>query len=610
MDETLSVVRQLPEVSIMTPTSLNRLAEWDAAAVALADRAEELAHATSTFADTTYVDALKSRRNQLVIGRRGTGKTHLLRRVAEDYLTDFDRLRVVPILIDGSALRQEALRPSDDPQFIALSIYVEFVKALAAQLYELVTARLPTGFWDRFFPSQSARAAAEATELATTLHTLLTTGEVRFIPAGAGTMEAKTLHEAATSVTAGIRASISDPRSLGWSVDLGASHDRTTTDSAMTLRTVQGQVILPFSQVTKTIERLLSLLGKAKLSILFDEWSDVDHDIHVQPYLASLIKRTLSPSMYLKLACIPIRTQLATYVTPQSPIPIGLQRGADIHGEIDLDAQVFIGNDVSQFLPFMALVLKKHMGAVLDWVAQMDMIEFDRFLWSDVFVDQETYSECCQASAGVPRDFINVFRSATAHKLRRAGTSIAKPDIRQAAIMLRNEKRANLPKSSPEIMLLNRIYRTVSEKQKTYLFLVREEYSDYPAMELLWVERLIHRTPIVYRDKSTSQRYFYYLIDYGECVDLADETALQEGAAITAVIRNSIGQFVPPKWLEEEGQAALEDLPGIIAFITRFRQVLEEPAGRLTPAPEDIIVPDSVFVDMVHPSGLPNRSTQ
>jgi len=94
-------------------------------------------------------------------------------------------------------------------------------------------------------------------------------GQVRFMPTGAQ-----------------LSAKPSDPRTLGWAIGADLSASTMKKLSSSTTRKIRGEVILPFNVVSNELRALLSLLGDATLVGLFDEWSEIDKDLPVQPYLA------------------------------------------------------------------------------------------------------------------------------------------------------------------------------------------------------------------------------------------------------------------------------------------------------------------------------------
>jgi Cdc6-like AAA superfamily ATPase len=591
----------------MSEKTRNRRTEWNSVAVSLPFRAEELQDATEAFADTIFIDTLKAKQNQIVYGRRGTGKTHLLERLKEEYISKFEEYRSVPIFVNGSHLRQEVNLIIDIPSIIALSLYVEFIKTLVFQLHEFIDSQLDPGFWDKLSFGKQTQTAERAQSIAKELYQLIQKGEVRFLPAGEASDEIQTLNETAAKVSAGASLNLSDPRSLGWKAEWGASAGKETKQSGIELRKMKGQVILPFSQVSAKIQELLTLLGGASLVVLFDEWSDLDRDLNAQPYLADMIKRTFSSitQMHVKLACIPIRTLLATPITIDKPIPLGYEEGDDISADVDLDSIVYIENDMQQFLPFFLVLLKRHMGLYLEWVKLMSMPNFETFVFNEVFNGIDVYSELCQASMGVPRDFLYLFRRSTSKQVAQGQPKIQLFHIRSAALDLYKSKETSFQTGSQELSIVDEIYRNITAKHKTYFFLLSDELVQHPATRLLWAERLIHKMPISYYDMDTHTRYIYYQMDYGKFVDLLSAEAAAKGEKEGRKWATSILDFTPPTWLKiafsilplelvpkDKAETILSQLG---SSLERLKALMNEPSGSLAPNPKDIIVDKAIF---------------
>jgi hypothetical protein len=465
----------------------------------LSTNAESLTDPFGTFVETMFPEVLRAKQHQTVYGRRGVGKTHLLRRIEVGLRESFERDRCLPVYLNGSQLSQEVALVSSDPALVALAVYVQAMQQLASRLHEFITHLNETTFWDRTFSSKKAQVASRADQLASLLRNTLTSGQVRMLPKGVVSDESATLAETSKSASAGLSAKLSDPRTLGWAVSGSIEGSSRRTISESTSRRINGEVILPFKQVAAYIFDLLSLLGGASLVILFDEWSDVDKDLNVQPYLAEMLRRTSAavPSMYLKLACIPGRTVLATPVSTSSKTVLGLEEGDDIHSDVDLDSIVFATESLQQIAPFFIAIVKKHVGTRLPWVNTSTYADFDLFMTTKVFEGPPSFVELCQASGAIPRDFMNIYRKATsAHaNLAKADPSVAPIgllQVRQASRAVYQSKRASFGKAAaPQLRLLDSIYRRIYVGKSSYFFLLSEIRAEDDLIQTLYMEKLI-----------------------------------------------------------------------------------------------------------------------
>ena len=485
--------------------SKEMLANYDSIVTQLATRAEDLTDLDGTFVETIFPEMIEARQHQIIYGRRGAGKTHLLRRVELRLRDSFIEGGIFPVYVNGSQLSQEISIVSPDPATVALAIYVQLMQHIGAEIRRFVEKLNQANFWDRIVGGKKTQTAKQADAIATVLEESLTSGQVRLLPAGEVSDEATTLAE--TSKNSSLGASIKlDPRSLGWAVKAGTGAEKNAKSSSLITRKIHGEVILPFAQVSSAFGRLLELLGKASIHVLFGEWSEIDKDPEVQPYLAEMLRRTVSavPGMYLKLACIPGRTTLATPITEEVKNPIGLEEGDDIHSDVNLDSIVFAGESLDQIVPFFMAMIKKHVGERIDWVRYSTFAHFELFLTSMIFSGKLPFVELCQASGGVPRDFINIYRAATINTANIVKSSQARPPfelmtVRMAAKGVYQSKRASFGRStSPQLRLLDRIYKEIYVKKHSYLFLLTEESAEDDVVQTLYMEKLIHRLPATY----------------------------------------------------------------------------------------------------------------
>jgi len=412
------------------------------------------------------------------------------------------------------------------------------------------------------------------------------------LPAGEVSDEATTLAETSRSASLGASLKLTDPRSLGWAVKAEAATARSRRSSSLTTRKIQGEVILPFSQVSSGLSRLLELLGQTSLYILFDEWSEIDKDPQVQPYLAEMLRRTTSavPGMYLKLACIPGRTFLATPITTDTRNPIGLEQGDDIHLDVDLDTIVFASETLDQLGPFFMAMIKKHVGEKVDWVQGASFEDFESFLTTAIFQEMPPFLELCQASGGVPRDFINIYRAATTEAANIARSSGDRPPfylatVRRAAKGVYQSKRASFGRStSPQLRLLDSIYQEVYVKESSYFFLLSEESAEDDIVQTLYMEKLIHRVPATYYNPDDDRRYQYFQLDYGTTIDRLVANAGEDARA----------SYEGSVWarLASLGGKWLTDAVGELTVLLAPTLVLSKEAGRLDKEPREIIFPD------------------
>ena len=579
------------------PLSRAMIVDYDLVVAQLATRAEELTDFYGTFVETIYPEMLQARQHQIIYGRRGTGKTHLLKRLEARLRETFAETRILPIYVNGSHLTHEIRTVSSDPVTVATAIYVQLMQHITGAIRAFVAELNQANVWDRVVAGGKSHPERQATTIAAELAETLISGQVRRLPSGEVLDEATTLLE--TSSKSGIEASVrADPRTLGWALKAGTASERNARSSSTSTRKTHGEVILPFSYVSSRLESLLELLNEASIHILFDEWSDIDKDQQVQPYLAEMLRKTTSavPGMFLKLACIPGRTSLATPITDNIRNPIGLEEGDDIHADVNLDQIVFSGNSLAEVVPFFMAMIKKHVGEKIDWVRHASPTYFDTFLTTIIFDGKKPFLELCHASGGVPRDFINIYRRATAliSGSAQAGQDRRPLDVlkvRIAAKTIYESKRASFGarSGSPQLELLDEIYRAIYVKKGSWHFLLSEERAESDDIQMLFTEKLIHRLPLNFYNSADDRRYEYFQLDYGTAIDrlmsdAADGAAASYENSAWAQLGERGGKFLS-RALDDEVSRQRVAYEAIITALD------EAEPGRLDIKPRELIFP-------------------
>jgi hypothetical protein len=522
------------------------IASWDRTVSTLPSRAEQLqdaAAAAAAFTPTVFLDSLLQAKDQIVYGRRGTGKTHLFRCLEASYdPAELVQHRTIVVYVDASHLSADAYGARPLPKIVALDIFGQLVKKIAIELQTTFTTRIDPSRLERALGTGKAKQVSAARKRATLLSQLVETGEVHYLPMGEASQTTKSLHEAARDAKGRASVSFTDPHTFG--VRIGASVDaqHSAVKSKLHTVTISGRLYLSFVEIAKVLRELLESVSAEHLVLIIDEWSTIDFD--AQPFLAQLLKRmrqasaSSSSQVHLKLGCIPTRTNLSLRVG--SPIPIGLEEGDDIFPDADLDRSVYFDRTDGMSLVFMQDILQRHAGQSLPWVKALEPKEFAKFIRSHVFSSTEVFSELCWASAGVPRDFLDMMSKATREKMSRGARKITFRDVREIVRPVYEAKVKDIPASAIE--LNRRVYQKIVFPNRSYAeFLLSGELDRTPDVATLWVERLWHRSPERFVKHDTGKTYQRYRIDYGMYVDLVKSSKDADQSWDEAVAAASIG---------------------------------------------------------------------
>jgi hypothetical protein len=177
----------------------------------------------------------------------------------------------------------------------------------------------------------------------------------------------------------------------------------------------------------KALSKLTDLLGQCQIWLLLDEWSAIPQDL--QPYLADLLKRAVLPinSITVKIAAIEHRSVFQCTIA--SGNYTGMESGADIQANINLDDFMVFDNDKERAKDFFKELLYRHIRTVDGFERHAELKSPDQLL-NTAFTQITSFEEFVKALGGVPRDAINIIEAAAQRALN---DKIGVPHIRQAA---------------------------------------------------------------------------------------------------------------------------------------------------------------------------------
>jgi hypothetical protein len=476
-----------------------------------------------TFVDVGPVfSTLLSLDHQIIFGRRGTGKTHLLtvlrqkRRAAGEVVAQID-MRTI-----GSAGGIYSDPSMSVPQR-ATRLLVDVLAAIHGALLDqaggdgalIDLGRSGSALNDYFDAHVSVKVLGTTTVETTRTDEASSSGEASLVLKGS---------LAGASADASLRASGSDKSVAG---------ER---------RAVSGQEIyrVNFGNVGVAIRALVETLPNRRLWLLIDEWSEIPLDI--QPYLADLIRRALLPTRgaTVKIAAIEQRSR---FLIPDRTVGnIGLELGADVATAINLDDHMVFENDETTAVAFFQTLVLKHVQAALEAEGMAVPTSVEQLL-SEGFTQTNAFSEVVRACEGVPRDAINIL----SHAGQKANnTTISVGDVRTAAQQwYQASKDGAVGAHDQAKQLLTWIIDVVIKERQAKAFLLQSGTKD-ELIDYLYDERVLHvlRKGMSAKDEP-GKRFNVYGIDYGCYVDLINTAKAPRGVLDLGVDKADFSVTVP-----------------------------------------------------------------
>ncbi len=365
-----------------------------------AERQESVEKIVDTFVDVGFLPQLDNHNNQVFYGRRGTGKTHVLK-VLQARLEEHDE-RNAAVYIDCRTLGSTS-QFSDTSLPLSQRCTALFRDVLGEIYSALLEYIFNAPFED---PLPQADQALEALDrLSATISEPI---EHYLTESVTETAEAGSSDRTNAGVTADTAGGVS-PRA-----DIGSEESSQGQRTASYRVETDDKVLFPslHNHLSETLE-----LADCYLYILLDEWSSLPTDI--QPYLAEFLKRGVLPvrRAVLKVASLEYRSRFAVSSDRQI---LGFELGADIATTQDLDEYYVFDRNPEKITDEYADMLLRHLNGELqaDYLRVAHRVNSGNDLASRLFTDRNTFKELARACEGVVRDLINIFTLAFNHAFR------------------------------------------------------------------------------------------------------------------------------------------------------------------------------------------------
>jgi hypothetical protein len=448
-----------------------------------AERPDETALEDTFVPINALNNLLRSPEHHILYGRRGTGKTHILR-----HLT-----------------RQER----DD--------------GIAAIYIDLRTIGSSGGLYADSSIPVPARATTLLTDIITAIHTeildLVLSDEqfAKYLDAAGPVID--DLLDAASHVL--VRAGGDEEPAAAAGHD-GHAGPRARAAAAGTDRD-QGTYHVVFGRLTAVLERVVRTFDGRGLWIMLDEWSSLP--IELQPFLADLLRRSAFtvPGITIKIGAIERRSRFMEHRPHGSYI--GIEPGADTAASLDIDDYLTFEHDRQEVEAFFAEVLCRHVTSFQRLAGAEPLFSTaDEFLRT-AFAQLASFKLLITFSEGIPRDALQIAALSAALAGRSA---ISTAHVRRAnRDYFRRDKEGRLSRSATGA--LNEIIEQCIAGETRLIALRRSTPPSAAVVAELYDMRLLHRRgqSVQLPDRPYTEKYDLFLVDIGCFQDLLQAGTLR-----------------------------------------------------------------------------------
>jgi hypothetical protein len=479
----------------------------------LARRAEsvEPSKLVATFVDAgPLFNLLSSTDHQIVYGRRGTGKTHALLYLGEQARQKSD----IPLYVDMRTIGSTGGLYSDPSISTAergTRLLLDTLEAIHEKLVDEVLEASEGG-------SDFGEAMNALDRLAEEIVHVEVAGEV----------EQAERHAMEDRRSSGGSAAIGVSRS-GPTISIG-TQDATERGERTEIERVQrGEVrhTVRVGAVTRFLAQFVEAMRGRRLWILLDEWSVVP--LELQPLLADMTRRCFLPirGVTVKIGAIEYRSFFMA--VPETGGYTGIEIGADMSADVDLDDFMVFGNDAEKAKEFFKLLVHKHLSSYFASEEKPELIppSANRLL-QQAFTQENAFAEFVRSAEGVPRDALNVLSLAAQLADDR---QISMNDVRGGARRWYiRDKETAVSANARGKALLDWVTDEVIGNRRARAFLLEQGHRNHPLIGGLYDSRVLHviKKGVAARDLP-GRRFDVYALDYGCYVELIATARAPEG---------------------------------------------------------------------------------
>ena len=450
---------------------------------------------------------LDTSEHQVLFGRRGTGKTHLLRHL-QSTQTASGALAVYLDLRKIGASGDVFSRQQEDFAELATGLLVDVVEHVHGQIYD----RVLTEEWSADVDAVSL-ALDRLAEAAT---------QIRVV----GDVEVAQEHESTSQVTRSVSAEASigtDPR-IAWRIDSGKDRAARRLERRLDRGREVHHVLL--GPLSTAFQQLAAAMRPHPIWLLIDEWSALP--LELQPVLADLLRRTVfaTTGIAVKISAIHGRSRFAeTWTTGYT---VGLELGADTAATLDLDDFLLFRNDIASTLGFYAALLHHHLAAMASGngrrtgddhlMRAVAGAQTPAKLTRLVFDTADAFHALVLGAEGVPRDLLQIVGLA-------AGIAYDQPistgHVTEAARNFFLRDKEPLISKDARAVFAHLVEECVRQKTRV-IPLRREGESDDELIRRLYDARVIHRVKqgMSLNPSRPTELYDVYVVDSGAFLGL------------------------------------------------------------------------------------------
>ncbi len=483
---------------------------------------------------------LSASNTQIIYGRNGTGKTHLLKAFCRYCKNNYTKNKILPVYIDFKELQLGPVLPEIEVHDLIIRFYKLFIRKIIEHLKVFSDEVITVSLLDKIFKGDNQKKKNEISINFDKLESLINLSEIEELTQeyvreievgkeGSSKISGQTILSGSVSL-------IKQKAEMSSKIDLSAEELEKQKETLSIV--YKGLAVLDYNQIRSELENVIEKCGARTIIILIDEWSSVN--LSIQPLLAEMIQKTIGISNKIFLKIVALKFFTNTSLAIDSSQRIGLQIGIDLSQLVDLDQLLNMTANEQAMKDFLTLVAFNHICLEIPRLKTVRIDKFESFLCSQIFENDNAYHEIIRASEGNPRDFLSILSNCCSILTFRRKSKINEKDsIKVAMNFFTENKTPEIQNSQEANLLFTQIFqRVVQNKQKLFLVSSNGSIIDDRLREL-WHYRFVHIVSENYTvlDKNgMPNEYKVYSMDYGKLLSLKIDA---KGEKVVKIMNNA-----------------------------------------------------------------------
>lgn len=483
---------------------------------------EQLSTFIELFSGEVELKKLDVIKNQIIYGRRGTGKSHFLNAFNQKINSQKNNNRFslyisCEKIAPGTPENMDSYEQEQKFRHIASIYYKNFLNRFAQIIDEQ---------WEMWETNQAIdKNGAKRVLYNEIINEIWWGSKYKYLQ--------RTKSEISTSKKKQKGVSLSGKiglDSVGLSVGgkLGSNKEKEEEE----VTTIETYYHTDLSKIKDALERFLELMGIERLYICIDEWSELDKTCNtsIQQLFAEKLKLTFfkSKKISVKIASIWSLTEMSSKDL-NGRFWGGIELGQDIYKELDLDILFFRKNDSIE--KFLSTILYKRflwncspetrtkfqrINTNAKSKNSLDDHKCKEFLIEQMFVKKENFMALVTASHGIPRDFLELLQRSLREIDDFEKYYISRDIVDTVAReFYLNEKRNRITDNRLLTSFIAKIDTYLEQKIERFFVIKSNDVKNSIEIKELVDKKFLHQLPSSLVDRRIRNKYKVFLIDYG-----------------------------------------------------------------------------------------------